>query len=163
MNVQFNKELNQDGLGLNTYTYTENKERYTKNTTNDTSVSASNQSSVMDKCFNPSCKVVINMIAMSILPYVIFIPIGGVVPILAKLAVTVLLSATAMLTNPTEEDKQHIKTSKKLHAFSKLMLVFNMLSIVLTTISGRFFSFESFAANGIAGFSVANTLSVLKM
>ena len=47
---------------------------------------------------------------MSILPYVILIiPFGGPVPLLAKLAVTVLLSATAMLTAPTEEDIAQMK------------------------------------------------------
>jgi hypothetical protein len=68
------------------------------------------QPSTIDRYFNINAKVIINMIAMSILPYVILIiPFGGPVPLLAKLAVTVLLSATAMLTAPTEEDIAQMK------------------------------------------------------
>ena len=138
------------------------------------------QPSTIDRYFNTNAKVIINMIAMSILPYVILIPFGGPVPLLAKLAVTVLLSATVMLTNPTEDEIAQIKTSKSMQTFAKVMLFVNMSSIILFTTKldtygpkvlfardhkhaplkcvGRFFSLQGIAANVTAGETVRRAL-----
>ena len=137
------------------------------------------QPSTIDRYLNTNTKVIINMIAMSILPYVILIPFGGPVPLIAKLAVTVLLSATAMLTDPTEEDIAQVKTSKSMQSFAKVVLFVNMLSIILITTNldtygpkmymghkytpdktyiGRFFSLQGIAANATAAMTVMSAL-----